>query len=425
MPKKTIIILGGGISGLTLAYDLAKHQNQFHIRLLEKTDRLGGWIDTDTSTGFLFEKGPRIFRGSRSAHFLALIKELDLEAELIESKKEGHARYLWREGKLRKIPSLSWSLLAGFFKEWRTPPLKHVDESVWEFACRRFNRVTAECIFDPMVTGIFGGDMHEISARSCFPLYKKWEEEHGGVLKGFLKRERFKGPFMFGLQRGMKSVIQRLQERTNIPLHFEEEVVSISSHQDKFEVKTSKETYEADYLFSGLPAHVIGKLLVPQLIQIPMRGATIINLGYRQKVLKKKGFGYLVSSKENEEIMGVIFNSNVFPQNNRTSDETRITVKLKDGGLSEGEARALALKGLAKHLGITAQPAVSLVIRAPQVFPQYIVGHHARIQKLEEELLKQHPRLRLLGNYLYGAGVNDCIARARSVAASFLSAAAS
>lgn len=420
MPKKTIIILGGGISGLTLAYDLAKHQDRFQIRLIEKSDHLGGWVDTDTSTGFFFEKGPRVFRGSRSPHFLALTKEIGLHSEMIESKKEGQSRYLWIDGKLRKVPILSWDLVKGFMKDLKTPPLKSGDESVWDFACRRFNQTVAEHVFDPLVVGIYGGDIKEISAKSCFPLYKSWEEKHGSILKGLLKRERFKGPYMFGFQRGMKSVIQRLQERTSIPFHLEEEVLSITSRGEKFEIKTSKGDYEADYVVSALPAPVIGKLLIPELAHLPMEGATIVNLGYSKNVLKKKGFGYLVSSKEKEDILGVVFDSNAFPQYNKLPEETRITVKLKKGCISDSEARSLAMRGIAKHLGITATPDVSMVFRAPQVFPQFLVGHQDRMRALEGELVRKYPRLKLVGNYLYGVGVNDCIARARECAQKFL-----
>lgn len=422
MPKETIIILGGGISGLTLAYELAKHQDRFQIKLIEQNDHLGGWIDTDTSTGFFFEKGPRVFRGSRSPHFLALIKEIGLYGELIESRKEGQSRYVWREGKLHRIPTLSWDLLKGVFNDLRSPSLGKEDESVWDFACRRFNQKVAETVFDPMITGIFGGDLRKLSIKSCLPLFKKMEEEHGSIVKGLLKQERFKGPSMFGFQRGMKSVIQRLQERTSIPFHLGEEVVAIVPNGAKFEVKTSKSSYEADYLFSALPAHVIGRLLIPELAHLPSEGTTIVNLGYKSNILNRNGFGYLVSTQEKEDVLGVIFNSNAFPQNNRFSKETRLTVKLKNVSMSDSEARTLALKGVAKHLGITEKPDVSMVLRAPNVFPQFLVGHHRKMEMLEEELSKRHPTLRLVGNYLYGVGVNDCIARARSVADNFLNA---
>lgn len=415
MPKKKIIILGGGISGLTLAYDLAKHYDRFDITLIEKSDHVGGWVDTDTSTGFFFEKGPRVFRGSRSPDFLALTREIGLHSELIESSKEGQARYLWREGKLRKAPVLSWGLVQGLIKEWRAAPSSD-DESVWDFAHRRFNATVARDLFDPLVVGIFGGDPRELSIRACFPLYKKWEEEHGSVLKGLLCQKRFKGPYMFGFQRGMKSVVERLREKAPIPFQFQEEVVSITPDK-QFTVRTSKNVYQADFLFSALPAPVIGKLLVPELARLKMQSATIVDLGYHKSVLKQNGFGYLVASGENEDVLGCVFNSNTFPHYNQSKGETRLTVKLK----TAGDPRSRALKALSKHLGITATPDVSHVTHAPDVFPQYLVGHHTRMQNLESELKKKFPNFYLVGNYLYGVGVNDCIARARSVAASFLS----
>lgn len=381
-------------------------------------------MDSDSSTGFFFERGPRVFRGSRSSDFLKLVHEIGLGSELIESKKEGRSRYLWIQGKLRKMPILSWGLVKGLLKEWREPPQSDADESVWDFACRRFNQTVAEHLFDPLVVGIYGGDVKELSMRSCFPLYKKMEERHGSVIKGLLRQGRVQGrvPYMFGFQRGVKSVIQRLQERAAIPFHLEEEVVAITLKGAAFEVKTSKGVHEADYLFSALAPPVIGKLLIPELASLPMEGVTMVNLGYGKKVLKKKGFGYLVSSKEGEEVLGVVFDSNVFPQYNRRPEETRLTVKLKRADVSESEARFLALKGIEKHLGITELPDVSMVVRAPSVFPQFLVGHHRRMQTLEQEVAERYPHLRLLGNYLDGVSVNDCIARARSVVASFLSA---
>src|ERR1700686_995310 len=83
MQKKRILILGGGISGLTLAYYLAKRKDLFDIQLIEKSERLGGWIDSDNSTGFFFEKGPRVFRGSKSKEFLSLSSEIGMDKEMI------------------------------------------------------------------------------------------------------------------------------------------------------------------------------------------------------------------------------------------------------------------------------------------------------------------------------------------------------
>lgn len=422
MSKKRIIVLGGGISGLTLAYDLAK---RFEVRLIEKEERLGGWVGSDMSTGFFFEKGPRVFRGSRCAPLLKLVEEIGLLQELVESSREGRDRYVWAEGKLRKMPQLSWRLLKGVIRELWVPAAQNVDESVWDFACRRFNVSVAKQVFDPLVVGIYGGNAKELSVRSCFSLYKRMEEQHGSVVRGLLRQKRFEGPYMFGFQRGVQSVIQRLQERSAVCFHLGEEVLGVLKKGEGYVVKTSLGEYEADDLFSALPAHVVGKFLAPELAHLPMEGTTIVNLGYKKRVLNKQGFGYLVASHEKEDVLGVVFDSCVFPQYNRWPEETRLTVKLRKDTFSDDEARSLALKGIAKHLRIRALPDVSMVTRAPQVFPQFLVGHHARMEALEQELKIRHPRLKLVGNYLYGVGVSDCIERARSVAENFLKEVAS
>ncbi len=423
MQKKQIFILGGGISGLSLAYFLSGKSDVFDIHLIEKSARAGGCIDSDNSTGFFFEKGPRVFRASTSPAFLKLASEIGMDQEMIFSQAIG--KYVWREGKLHKTPQLSWQLVKGIFKEWRVEPLIGEDESVWDFACRRFNPAVAQAIFDPMVRGVYGGAMEEISIKSGFPRLKALEEQYGSVIKGLLKAPRTKGPSLFSFQRGMKSLIRRLEERISAQFHYEEEVLAIQQAGEGFTIKTSKGSYSADYLFSALPCHVIGKLLIPQLSQVSLRGTTLVHLGYPNPVLKKKGFGYLVSSQEDDDVLGVIFDSNAFPQFNRSSEETRLTVMLKSDDLGEDEARALALKALKRHLKVSQPPAVSLVLRAPKVFPQFKVGHGKLIQGIESTLRSKFPRLRLVGNYLEGPGVNDCIARAQSVAESFLSTPAS
>jgi len=420
MQKKRIFILGAGISGLGLAYYLAKQSDQFEIHLIEKSDRAGGWIDSDDSTGFFFEKGPRVFRGSKSQAFLSLAQEIGMDREMVASSPDARKRYLWVDGRLRKAPILSWGLIKGVLRELTVKPKIGDDESVWDFACRRFNAQVAQDIFDPLVTGIYGGSMREISIKLGFPQFKALEEQHGSVIKGFIKAPRYRGPRLFSFQRGMKSFIKKLEESTPVHFHYEEEVVAIQSKEDGFEVTTSQNVHKANFLFSALPCHIIGRLLLPQLLHISLHGTTLVHLGYHKKVLKKSGFGYLVGSQEKEDVLGVVFDSNAFTSFNRSAQETRLTVMLKRDDLSDGEARDLALKALRKHLKIKEHPDVSMVLGAPKVFPQLKVGHEKILQEVEMTLEQKYPRLKLVGNYFYGVGVNDCIARAKSVAESFL-----
>lgn len=147
----------------------------------------------------------------------------------------------------------------------------------------------------------------------------------------------------------------------------------------------------------------------------------MVNLGYPENVLTRKGFGYIVSSKENDEMLGVVFNSNAFPQHSRHEKETRLTAKLKRTDLSENEAVSIAISSIKKHLGIETPPQIATVIKARNAFPQMQVGYKDWMESVEKQIEKNHPRLKIVGNYLRGVGVNDCIATAKSVAESFLS----
>lgn len=423
MRKKQIFILGGGISGLSLAYYILPIKNLFEITLLEKEPQLGGWIDTDCSTGYFFEKGPHVFRGSSSAALLSLIHDLQMDQEILIPSNQNRSRYLWKNGKMKKFPYWSCGLILGLLKEWMVSPLYQSDESVWDFACRRFNTRVAQDFFDPLVTGISAGDSRLVSANLLLPQFKAWEHQKGSILKGLLHRNHFKGPSLFGFKRGIKSLIQKLVESLPIQFHMQEEILSIQWKKPIFEIKTMRSYYEADYIFSALPHSVIGRLLFPQLLNIPQKGVTLVHIGYQDHILTKKGYGYLVAGQQfaqDQEILGTVFNSNLFPEHNHLKEETRLTVFLKDTHLSDEQARNLALKGLKDHLNIDQLPTISLVSKAAGAFPQLLVNHEKRISQWEEKIQITHPNCYLLGNYFQGIGVNDCISRSKRVADNFL-----
>lgn len=417
MEKKKILILGAGISGLSLAYYLRKHPF-FEITLLEKEGRAGGWIGQDRCEEFFFEQGPRTFRYAKAQDILAMVKELELEEEIIFSHDKSKRKYVWIEDRLRKAPIWNFSFLKGVLKEWAVPKGVHEDESIWNFACRRFNSKIAAQVFDPMTVGVYAGDVKKLSVRACFPFLKEWEDRYGSVTKGILKSKRKKKPTLFSFQQGLQSLVVKLA--SIIPILYGQEVQKIDFFENKAKVRTQKGEFEADFIFSALPCPVVAELIDPELRKIKMTGSTVVNLGYRKDVLGKKGFGYIVSSQENEDVLGVIFNSNIFPQHNKSETETRLTVMLKNTNMTRKEARSKALKGIKKQLGITTHPQAITVSFAKKAFPQMEVGHIQWIKQKEKELERKYPHLRLVGNYLYGVGVSDCVTRAKSVADNFL-----
>jgi oxygen-dependent protoporphyrinogen oxidase len=134
-----------------------------------------------------------------------------------------------------------------------------------------------------------------------------------------------------------------------------------------------------------------------------------------------KGFGYLVPSKWGLPILGCVWDSSVFPQQNR-GDQTRLTIMM--GGsrhpeveqMSESELIEYAQRVLREHLGIRADPQEVQIKKAQQAIPQFEVGYARWKREIQEVLHHLVPQLTLSGSGWTGVAINDCIAKARHLA---------
>lgn len=346
------LILGGGITGLSAAWFLHKQNPTAKITLLEKENRLGGWIRTSHEGGFLFEKGPRTFPMSRNPQLLELIRELKLE--IIHSDPLAAKRFILNKGRLRTPGSFLPMLVPYLIRELFVRPSKAEDESIYDFAARRFSPKIAETFFDPLTLGIYGGDIRKLSIRACFPSLRKWEQEKGSVIRGLFSSPKSKVKGLFTLKNGMETLIQELQKQLPIDIVLNCPVETFSEH----EVIAGGKKWEADRVINALPP------------QFSNRSLWVVNFGFAGDVLAKKGYGYLVPTQEKESLLGVIFDSAIFPQQNRML-ETRLTAMLRP---EEKDPLKAALNALERHLGITAQPVHSSTFLAKNAIPQFEVG---------------------------------------------------
>ena len=435
--KKAAIILGGGISGLSLAFYLRKKGYTKEICILEKSTRVGGWLESQTEQGFFFEKGPRTFRVSRSESLLALIHDLHLEKELLFSSEGASSKYLFYNQKLQKVPSNPFSfltskltrpLLFSLFREWKIP--KNIeDESIHAFISRRFTPEVADSLFDAITTGIYGSDSKTLSISSCFPILKEWEREYGSITKGlFLHKKKksvypYKPSHLFTLKSGVGSLVTALEKEIKAEMITGQEGKHLTYKDGRFLVETESASYEAEDLFSAVPAPALAKMLHKDhkelsylLGSIPYTNLSCVHFGYRKKVLPVTGFGYLVPSKEKEDILGAIFDSEVFSQQSSSEKQTRLTLMLPDRGLPDEKLYQLSVASLHKHLAISDSPDYTSLTQCIGAIPKYLVGHQKKISDIQKIRTKELPKLQILGNYLSGASVNDSIAVARKVA---------
>lgn len=415
------VVLGAGISGLALAWRL-EQEGCSSLLLLEGSGRVGGWIETSQEGGMLFERGPRSCRSTGSgAATLQLARAVGLEGRIIRADERAKIRYLWHNGKLHPLPHKPYHFLTSplmrgvrgpLWRERRQPVGAEREESILAFASRRFSKRAAELFFDPLTAGIYGGEIAQLSIHSCFPALVRWEREYGSVLKG-LRQERVKGekPFLFSFVGGMEELPKAIAHSLRAPIRTDCQATALRFNPSGVEIATPAGTIYTNRLFSTLPAGAVASLipeLAPLLLQIAALSMRVVSLGYRRQLLPKHGFGYLIPRTEREEILGAVWDSEIFPQHNAGETETRITVMISGEG--EG-AEEMACRALHRHLGIRAEPDLLLVKEATHAIPQYTLGHTERLRQIEAIVSKHYPQLTLWGASYYGVSVNECVAR--------------
>lgn len=453
--KSRNIIIGAGISGLALGWFLKKRFGEDQeLTLLEADGRSGGWIRSHFDQGFLFEEGPRSCR-SKGAGLatLQLIEDLGLQHEVIGASSHAQKRYLLIDGKLESLPNSFFSymrspLMKGVFsallKEWKIPPSDAEDESIGSFIERRLGKKIADNFMDPLVSGIYAGDIHQLSMRACFPDLHRLEKEHGSLIKGMIRKGKTKeqhSPFIqkhkqspiFSFKNGMETLVSALHGRLKNNIQLSCPVKSINQYNDAVEIILEDgRVLEGDRVFLTIPAHQAAKLLKNIDAEISSRmeqekhaTVAVVNMGWNASLLKQEGFGYLIPSSEKQDLLGVVFDSSAFPLQKGSSGQTRLTAML--GGVhnphveacNHEEIESKALKAIHTHLGIFIKPDVIRVSMAKQAIPQYAVGHVAKFRSMEVSLKRASAgRIHLLGSAWKGVAVNDCIAQAKTIAAS-------
>jgi oxygen-dependent protoporphyrinogen oxidase len=188
-----------------------------------------------------------------------------------------------------------------------------------------------------------------------------------------------------------------LAERSNAEVVLNTSVDSIGSDG----VSANGVFYPADRIISALPGAAIGHLtgLWNDFEELDL---WVVNLAYEGDVLPKKGFGYLVPTQEGENLLGMVWDSAIFPQQS-TRGETRVTAMMRHGSVAAAE------DAMRRHLGVSASPVFTDAFLAKGAIPQFPVGYWKRLARFEKEVQEQFPSLILVGNYLKGASVDACI----------------
>src|ERR1700684_549905 len=204
MPQH-VVIVGGGISGLSAAYDLARAA--IPQTLFEKQPRLGGVIQTRVENDCVLEYGPDSFLAAKP-DALALIKELGLEGEVIGSNDHQRTTHILKHGVLVPLPEgimmivptkvmpmvrsnlLSWGAKIRMGFELLRRPNRYPDRSVAEFVVDHFGEETLDYLAEPLLSGVYGGDPAQMSISSVLPRFVEMERREGSLARAVLNARK-------------------------------------------------------------------------------------------------------------------------------------------------------------------------------------------------------------------------------------------
>lgn len=458
---KRLVIVGGGIAGLSAAYYAYQMaQNPLSITLLEAGAAFGGKVTTARVGGFVIEGGPDTFIAAKP-WAVKLCQELGIADRLRGANPDKKATYILKDGRLHPLPGgltmmiptefgemlrtglLSWPEKARMGLDFLLPPARTSgDETLGGFVTRRLGRAAYENLIEPLMSGIYAGDGDKLSLRATFPYLRDLEAQHGGLVKGALafrqerartqngghavpgSRSLFLTP-LTGLAEIVEALVAKLETagvdlRLNAPANH---LAPRPSPTAPWGVRLENgETLAADALIIAAPAFVAGELLADaspsladELRAIEYASTATVSLAYRETELPRPldGYGYVIPRREGRTALACTWTSTKFPH--RAPDGyalLRVFIGRagQEGEIPWDEAELLeaAREELRLTLGITADPILSRVFRWEKAMPQYNLGHPERLARIEAAL-DALPGLALAGNGYRGIGLPDCI----------------
>lgn len=434
-----IAVVGGGIGGLTAAHALVDAGFDAHV--LDAGDRCGGVLGTSRVDGFVREHAASSFLGGPSRGALALCNQLGVAVE--PASPRAKRRWIFLDGKLRALPRGPIELARSDLLTWRgkvkllREPLAGSrnageDESVHAFAARRLGAEVARAIVAPFVTGVFAGDSHEISLEAGFPRLAALDAS-GGIVRGAVaqaargvlgrlagKRSARTAKGMWAPVGGLGALVEGLVGSLGPRVRTGVRVRSLAS--DARGVTIDGERWDAAVLAIAAEdaAPLVDAELATRLGAFRRAPVAVVYLGLPDDAALRDGFGFLVAQGEDLRVLGVVFESTVWPGR---APSGRALVRCIFGGgrdpaaaeLPDDELIGLARRDLERALGVAGEPVHASVVRWRRGIPQYAVGHRDQVRAAAATARTR--RIALAGADYRGAGVNDLCADADVVVA--------
>jgi oxygen-dependent protoporphyrinogen oxidase len=396
--RQRIAVVGAGISGLSLALHLKRGGNE--VVIFEASDHPGGKVGTIYKDGFELDLGP--ITCVETPALKGLLKRLDLNSEVLTASAASSVRFIYSRNKLRRIETSAFGILRSSllsvpgklaFVKSIFVPRNEKDESVAQFARRRFGEQAYQKLFNPALNGVYAGDAEKLSARF--------------TLKSFNSRKRRK---VIALKGGFRRLVESIALQLGGLILTNTTVMAITRTDDGVKVCHTRGSYEFDKVYLTTPSFVTANLvkeLGQPLKQIHYSSVTQVYCEVIPGEMQFGGFGFLVPSEEKMSLLGAICVSNILPGK---APDGRTLFVLFVGG-DRPYPFSATVEGAIEEFNKILRPALCRMLHVQhwdKGVPQFYVGHEEIVAAVKD-FEKNNPSICISGNYITGVAIGDCI----------------
>jgi len=456
-----VVIVGGGITGLSAAYYLQKEVREralpVEIVLLEAADRLGGKIETVKRDGYIIERGPDSFL-ARKPEMIELAEEVGMADKLV-ANATGSA-YIYANGALHPIPvgsimgiptneeSFAATNLVSEAGKARaredlrlpkSPPGQ--DQSLGAFFRYRLGDEVLENLIEPLLSGVYGGDLDEMSLLSTYPQFYEVEQKYGNLIDGMRQQaaENAKNtPYQGGKQgmfrnfsTGLYSLVEAVEARlTDVTVLKNSAVDELMADGGRYRLMMTDGSVidEVDSVIITTPHQFMQQILrdydfMAPFKEVPSTSVVTISMAFPAEAIKQDldGTGFLVSRNSDFHITACTWITKKWAHSTPAGKVVLRCFLGKPGdegysSLSDEELVATALDDLRQVMEIEGQPEFAEISRLDDAMSQYTVGHKARLERAREQLDAKLPGVFIAGMSYGGIGLPDCVRQGREAA---------
>ena len=454
---KRVAIIGAGITGLSAMHYLLKEGKDLTVDLFEASGRAGGKVNTHSRDGYTIELGPESYL-ARKEVMTELAYEVGLGDTLVRNQT-GQA-YIYAKNKLSPVPKgtmlgvpmalspllttdlVSWTgkLRAGLDFLKPAMPL-YKDISVGEFFRARFGDDLLEHMIEPLLAGVYGTDIDQLSLMSTYPNFKETEEAYGSLMKGLIAEKKDKpaapktktGAFL-QFKNGLQSFIDRLvseNEKRGGQIHFNFDVTAIEKTEDGYDLTADGGTHHYDEVIVTTPHFQYKRWFKDKEFEyfkhMEATSVATVVMAFDEEQVKNtiEGTGFVISRNMDTSITACTWTNKKWEHSTPEGKALLRAYVGRPGDFivhekSDEDIVRLAREDLDKIMDLDGEPEFTIVTRMMNAMPNYFVGHKYIIDDIQKYAAENYPGLHLIGASHYAVGLPDCVQTAKDTAEKIL-----